>query len=290
MKILLLIVTLTFSLNTAATESFTLTDDDGYKVNFTQPAKRIISLAPHATELLFSAGATDQIIATVSYSDFPEQAKAIPRIGSYKKIDMESVVKINPDLIIAWNSGGVEQQLEDLKKLGYKVYLSEPRSFEDVAANIINMGKILGTSEIAKINASSYLKELDQLKKKYNNLKTVDVFYQVWNIPLRTINNGHLISSVIEFCGGHNVFGDLSMRAPKVGIESVIQKNPQAIIIGMSENRKDWVDPWFQWKSIDAVKNKHVYSVNADLIVRQGPRILQGTKLVCEVLEKVRGN
>lgn len=274
--------------NIATSASFKVIDDDGHAVVFNKPAVRIISLSPHATELLFAAGATNQVVATVSYSDYPPQAKNIIRIGSYKKIDLESVVKINPDLIIAWNSGGNQQQIEDLKKLGYKVYFSEPRSFEDVATNIKNMGKILGTSEVSETNAGMYLKELVRLKKKYNKLKKVDVFYQVWNKPLMTINNGHLISNVIEFCGGHNVFGEATIRAPKVGIESVIKKNPQAIIIGMSENRKDWVEPWFQWQSINAVKNKHVYSVNADLIVRQGPRILQGAKLVCEMLEKVR--
>jgi len=277
----------TFSQDILAS-SFTVIDDDNNTVTFDGPAKRIISLSPHATELLFSAGATNQIVAVVNYSDYPPQAKKIPRIGSYKKIDLESVVKLNPDLIIAWNSGGPEQQISDLRKLGFKLYFSEPRTFEDVASNIKNMGKILGTSGIADSNASTYLKELTRLQKKYNNLKQVNVFYQVWNKPLMTINNGHLISNVIEFCGGYNVFADATIRAPKVGIESVIEKNPQAIIIGMSDNRKDWVEPWFQWRSINAVKNKHVYSVNADLIVRQGPRILQGAELVCEILEKVR--
>jgi len=280
---------ISFSHNTLA-KSFTVIDDDQYAVTFEKPAKRIISLSPHATELLFSAGATNQIIAAVNYSDHPPQAKTIPRIGSYKKIDLESVVKFKPDLIIAWNSGGHEQQISDLKKLGFKLYFSEPRSFEDVASNIINMGKILGTTEVANSNAAIYLKELKRLHKKYNNLKKLNVFYQVWNKPLMSINNGHLISKVIQFCGGHNVFGNVTIRAPKVGIESVIEKNPDAIIIGMSEDRKDWVEPWYKWQSINAVKNKHVYSVNADLIVRQGPRILQGTSLVCEALDKVRNS
>ena len=240
--------------------------------------------------MLFAAGATDQIAATVNYSDYPPEAKKIPRIGSYKKIDLESIVKINPDLIIGWKGGGSEEQIEDFKRLGYKVYFSEPKSFENVATNIINMGEILGTQKIAKVNADRFLDELLQLKKKYQNLKKVDVFYQVWNKPLMTINNDHLITEVINFCGGHNVFGSLYMRAPRVNIESVIQKNPKAIIIGMSENRKDWIAPWFKWTAIDAVKNRHVYSVNADLIVRQGPRILQGTKMVCEALERVRGS
>ncbi|MDH5392271.1 MAG: cobalamin-binding protein [Gammaproteobacteria bacterium] len=288
MKLFAVIFILLLSLNVSVAGVFQIKDDENRMVSFSKPAVRIISLSPHATELLFSAGATDQIVATVSYSDYPPQAKQIPRIGSYKKIDLESVVKIDPDLIVAWNSGGAEQQIQDLKKLGYKIYFSEPRTFEDVANNISNMGKILGTESVARQSAGMYLDELARLKLQYNNLETVRVFYQVWNKPLRTINNGHLISSVIAFCGGHNVFGNLSIRAPKVGIESVIEKNPEAIIIGMTENRKEWVEPWFQWPSIDAVRNKHVYNVNADLIVRQGPRILQGAKRVCEVLEKVR--
>lgn len=294
MKIKTLILAVTcinfIIVNIAISASFNVIDDDGHTVAFTKPAIRIISLSPHATELLFSAGATNQIVATVSYSDYPPQAKTIKRIGSYKKIDLESVVKINPDLIIAWNSGGNQQQIEDLKKLGFKVYFSEPRSFEDVATNIVNMGIILGTSTIANIKADEYLNELSRLKVKYRNLEKVKVFYQVWNKPLITINDGHLINSVIEFCGGSNVFGSLSMRAPRVGIESVIQKNPEAIIIGMSESRKDWVEPWFKWQSIDAVKNKNIYTINADLIVRQGPRILQGAKLLCEKLVDVRNN
>ena len=290
MKLLSVLFVLFMFSGISSAEPFQLIDDENNLVSFSQPAKRIISLSPHATELLFAAGATQQIIATVSYSDYPPQAKEIPRIGSYKKIDLESVVKINPDLIIAWNSGGSEQQINNLKKLGYKIYYSEPRTYKDVAANILKMGKILGTSDIAKTNAGDYIDELGKLKKKYNNLKKVNVFYQVWNEPLMSINNDHLISRVIQFCGGHNVFGDVTIRAPKVGIESVIEKNPDAIIIGMSENRKDWVEPWFKWQSINAARNKHIYSVNADLIVRQGPRILQGTNLVCEALNKARND
>lgn len=288
MRELFFILALSFSINASAAELFKITDDDGRVISFEQPAKRIISLSPHATELLFAAGATKQIIATVSYSDYPEAAKKIPRIGSHNKIDLESVIRLNPDLIIVWNNGGSAQQIKDLIKLGYKVYSSEPKKFEDVAINIQKLGKILGTSDVADIKASAFLKELEALKQRFTSREKIKVFYQVWNQPLMTINNGHMITDIIEFCGGVNVFASLRIRAPKVDIESIIDKNPQAIIIGMSENRKDWVESWHQWKSIDAVKNNRIFTVNADLIVRQGPRVLQGAKLVCEALEKVR--
>jgi len=273
---------------TNAAFCFEIIDDENNSVAFTKPVQRIISLSPHATELLFAAGATDQIIATVSYSDYPEAARSIPRIGSYKKIDLESVIKLKPDLIVAWKSGGSLEQIHELQRLGYKVYFSEPRDFKGVADNISKFGRILGTEKISRVNANSFVSELDNLEKKYKNLKPVSVFYQVWNTPLMTINNGHLITNVIEFCGGRNVFGELSARAPRVSVESVISKDPQAIIIGMSENRKGWEAEWYKWDALQAVRAKHVYTVNADYIVRQGPRILKGTKQVCEILESVR--
>lgn len=290
MKFIVFLFLIINSSHVSGATSFQVADDDGNIVTFSKPAKRIISLSPHATELLFAAGASDQIVATISYSDFPEQAKKIPRIGSHEKIDLESVININPDLIIVWKSGGSSQQIDDIKKLGYKIYSSEPKSFESVAANIVNMGKILGTNIIANKKADSFLNNLNALRNKFHNLELVDVFYQVWNQPLMTINNGHLITDIIELCGGRNVFANLPARAPKVDIESVIEKNPQAILIGMSENRNDWIEPWFKWQSIYAVKHKHVYGINADYIVRQGPRVLKGIKQVCGILENIRNS
>ena len=287
MKISLFIIALLFS---QYSSGFEVTDDENNTVTFEKHAKRIISLSPHATELLFAAGATDQIVATVSYSDYPVEAKKIPRIGSYKKIDLESVIKINPDLIVVWQSGGSVKQIQDFKRFGFKVYNSEPKSFRDVANNISNMGKILGTEKIADKKANEYLIELEELRSLYHNKTIVNVFYQVWNNPLMTINKDHLITGVIELCGGENVFGELAARAPRVSIESVIQKNPQAIIIGMSVKRESWINDWSKWGSLNAVKSGHIYAVNADYIVRQGPRILKGISQVCEILEGVRNH
>ena len=268
--------------------SFEIIDDENNTVMFDGPVERVISLSPHATELLYKAGATNQILATVSYSDFPEAAKALPRIGSYKKLDLESVIKLKPDLIVAWKSSGSLDQVNELERLGYKIYFSEPKDFKGIAENIIKFGRILGTGNIAAERANSFLNELNTLKLTYKNLKPVSVFYQVWNNPLMTINKDHLITNVIDLCGGRNVFGELFARAPRVSIESVILKNPQVIIIGMSDNRKGWVKEWYKWDVLQAVKEKHVYTVNADYIVRQGPRVLKGAKKVCEILENVR--
>jgi len=263
-------------------------DDGGEAFEFSQPVQRIISLAPHATELLFAAGATDQIVGTVSYSDYPEAAKKVPLIGSYNQIDIERIMFKKPDLIVAWSGGNSIEQIKKLKSLGLNVFISEPKVFEDVAKNIRSMGKLMATEKIADRVASNFLVELEQLKKDYPAAKPVRVFYQVWNEPLMTISDGHLISQVIAFCSGENIFGDLDIIAPRVSVEAVIEKNPDVIVAGMTKDRALWLKQWNKWTIIKAVKNQHVYAIDASLVIRQTPRILQGTRKMCEYLSRVR--
>ena len=277
-----------FFLSLTVQAEITVVDDAGNTLIFSQPVKRIVSLAPHATELLFAAGATKQITGTVTYSDYPEAAKKIPRIGSYNKFDLESIIAMSPDLIFAWQDGNPEEQLNKMREMGFNIFISEPRKFKDVAENIRSMGKLLGTEKVAEQKAKAFLTELDNLKHQYQPRKLVNIFYQVWNEPLITIGSGHLVGQVIKFCGGRNVFGDLSVISPRVSIEAVMEKNPDVIVAGMALGREDWIEQWQKWKGLKAVKNKHVYAIDADLIVRQTPRVLKGTRLMCEYLDRVR--
>jgi len=271
-----------------ANERIQVIDDEGEKIEFLQVVKRIVSLAPHATELLFSAGATNQIVGTVSYSDYPPAAKKIPLIGSYNRIDIENIISKNPDLIVAWSGGNSTDDINKLKSLGFKVFISEPKNFNDVAENIRSMGRLMATEKTAEPVAIQFLADFKQLKKDYPKNKAVRVFYQVWNDPLMTISDGHLIGKVISFCSGENVFGDLSTISPRVSIESVIEKNPDVIVAGMTKDRRLWLKEWNKWAVIKAVKNKHVYPIDASLVIRQTPRILQGTRKMCEILNEVR--
>jgi len=279
-----------FSTQIIANERIRVIDDEGQNIEFSQPVKRIISLAPHATELLFSAGATNQIVGTVSYSDYPPAAKKIPLIGSYNRIDIERILSKSPDLIVAWTGGNSLDDINKLKSLGFKVFISEPKKFTDVAENIRSMGQLMATEKIAEPVAVKFLADLKQLKKDYPKNKPVRVFYQVWNDPLMTISNGHLIGKVISFCSGDNVFGNLTTIAPRVSIETVIEKNPEVIVAGMTKDRQLWLKEWDKWTVIKAVKNKHVYPIDASLVIRQTPRILQGTREMCEIFNEVRKN
>lgn len=265
-----------------------LVDDGGHEIRLAHLPARIVSLAPHVTELLFAAGASEQVIGAVEFSDYPEQAKLIPRVGSYNKFDVERIVALNPDLIIAWKSGNPDSQVNELIKLGFKVYFNEPRQLEDVALSLRQLGRLMATEEVADRVADEYEQRLSALRNQYKNRVKVRVFYQVWKEPLFTVNGEHIISRVIELCGGVNVFSDLKVLAPNIDKESVIAENPDVIVAGMNDSRLDWLSNWKQWTSINAVKNNHLYAIDADLIVRHTPRILLGIERMCMHLDKAR--
>ncbi len=287
-KIISLIV-LMLIVNSAYCE-ITVTDDSGSELILAKPVTRIISLAPHITELLYAAGAGEQILGTVSYSDYPPAAKNIPVIGSYVKVDYEKVLALQPDVVIYWKSGNPQSMIDGIRKLDLKLFNSEPDDFEDIALSIKALGRLMGTEAVADKRAQQYLRRLEKLRKKYadKNNKKVRVFYQVWNRPLMTINKQHLVNDIIEFCGGVNVFGELDTIAPTVDMESVMQKNPDVIITGMAKGRELWLDEWQKWQTISAVKSNSVYAIDAGLIVRQTPRIVDGTQKMCEMLQDYR--
>jgi len=261
-------------------------DDTLQAVELSQPAQRVISLSPHVTELLYEAGANTQIIAAVEYSNYPEAAKRLPRVGSGYKLDIEAILGLKPDLVIGWKSGNQQAQLEQLKKLGLTIYLSEPKTLEDIAENLRDIGSLTGKEKTANKKADDFLKGIERLKQSNKSNKKVRVFYQVWQQPLFTINGNHIISHIIELCGGENVFAELSVVSPQIDRESVISRNPDVIVAGVGDGREGWLGNWKKWGSINAVKNNQLYGIDADLIVRHTPRILQGASLMCDALLK----
>jgi len=275
------------SLNSSA-EPIRVKDNADLLVELSQPAKRIISLSPHITELLYSVGAGESILAAVDFSDYPEQANDLPRIGSGYQLDVEAIISLQPDLIVAWQSGNNQAQLQQLKKLGFNLYLSEPKSLTDIAENLTDLGVLVGNQELAKKQAKKYRSKLESLKQRYKDSEKVLVFYQVWQNPLFTVNKQHIISQIIEMCGGDNIFKELSILSPQVDIESVIVRNPDVIVAGIGESRDDWLSNWSAWTSINAVKNNQLYGIEADLIVRHTLRILQGAELMCQALQDAR--
>jgi iron complex transport system substrate-binding protein len=277
-------------LATNAHAEVSVRDDIGNTVKLAQPAKRIISLAPHMTETLFAAGAGAQIVGTVDYSDYPEAAKKIQRVGGYSRFDLEAVAALKPDLIVGWQSGNAAAHLDKLKSLGYTIYISQPNRIDDVASEIERLGILAGTNAVAAAEAKRFRDRLAELRGKYAGKASVRTFYQIWKQPLMTIGKNQIISDVIRLCGGENVFGTLEQMAPTVSVEAVIAANPEAIIAsGMGDSRPEWLDDWKKWTSIEAVKRDNLFFVPPELIQRHTPRLLDGTERLCQHLETVRG-
>lgn len=264
-------------------------DDGGSNVTLDRPASKIISLSPHITELLFAAGAGDKIVATVVGSNYPEAALTIKKIGRAGQLDYESILALQPDLIVGWLSGNRKENISRLRKLGLKVFLSEPRKLEGISANIKKLGLLAGTGKKAKQSVNSYQNKLHDLKLKYSNKKPVKVFYLLWHKPILTINSKHIISDVIKLCGGVNIFGQQAVYTPTVDFESVLQKNPDVIITTSMGNKKPgWLEHWQQWQEISAVENNNFLWLEPDWIHRQTPRILLAAGKMCGFLENVR--
>lgn len=273
----------------AAQPSLSVVDYAGRTVALPAPAKRIVALAPHIVENLFAAGAGDRVVGVVDYCDYPEQAQKIPKVGAISAHSLEAIIALKPDLVVVWGSLGGGTILSKLEALGLTAYVSDPHTLPDVARSIRDYGALAGTLEQAEQAATDYTQQLSTLTARYQQKTPVSVLYQVWYQPLQTLNDKHIISDVIRLCGGQNAFGDAPTLAPKISIESVMARNPDAIIAsGMGEARPDWLDNWLAWPSLTAVKNKHLFFVPPDIIQRHTPRILQGAQLMCEQLEQVR--
>jgi iron complex transport system substrate-binding protein len=287
MKCFLLLAAWLVSLH--ASGAITVTDATGNTIVLQRPAQRVVTLAPHVTELVFAAGGGDRIVGTVGYSDFPPAAKDIPRVGDHKQLDIERIVALKPDLLVVWLHGNSERQLEHLRKLGIPLFYSEPHKLDDIPENILRIGQLMGTEKQAAQTAAEQRQQLARLKAQYQNRPPVRVFYQVWGRPVYTLNGKHIISDVLRLCGGENIFASLSVTAPTVSTEAVLLENPEAMITGdRRDASKAGLEIWHQYSSLLAVQRGNLFAIDADLLNRAGPRLLQGAAAVCEKLELAR--
>lgn len=264
-------------------------DDAGQEVRLPSPARRIVSLSPHATELLFAAGAGAYVVGTVEFSDYPAEARTIPRVGSYTAIDLERIVALKPDLVVGWYSGNGNGTLERIRRLGLTVYATEPRRFEDVLQSIEALGTLAGTAAQANTTVAQLRERLARLRTAYANSTLLTVFYEVWHQPLMTVGGSHLVTHVIETCGGRNVFTALEPLAPTLDVEAVLAADPEVILAsGMDEARPEWLDEWRRWPQLRAVREGNLFFIPPDLLQRPTPRLLDGAERLCEALESVR--
>jgi iron complex transport system substrate-binding protein len=263
-------------------------DDFNRVIVLESPARRIVSLSPHNTENLFSAGLGDRIVGVDEYSRYPEPAGEIASVGSAVQINIEAIIALEPDLIVVWQTASNNGKLEKLDELGYTLYYSEPRTFDDIIENIEDFAILGDTTSDIFPSPDTLRLELAQLKNRYGSLKTQSVFYQVWTNPLMTLNGDHFISRVLEVCGARNIFSGLTLIAPRVNVEAVVQANPDVIITGDSGGTAADMSMWETWQNITAVANNNYLFVDSDIMHRHTARMIMGIRTLCQQIDQTR--
>ncbi|GIZ52149.1 cobalamin-binding protein [Noviherbaspirillum aridicola] len=271
----------------ASVAAVSATDDTGQTITLPAPARRIVSLAPHATELLFAAGAGNAVVGVTEFSDYPEQARRVPSVGNGQTLDLERIVALKPDLVVGWHTGLASGQLARLEAVGIRVFRSAPSDFAAIAASLEGLGRLAGHEGAGTTAAADFRKRLTILQERYRDRRRVSVFYQIWRSPLMTLNGKHMVSSALRLCGAENVFADLPQLAPTVSEEAVVRADPEAIIASTGE-QDHVLAGWKRFSGMRAVRRGNLLTVDGGLLNRAGPRVLDGTEELCRLLDEVR--
>lgn len=255
-----------------------------------RPLNRVISLAPHVTELIYAAGAGDRIVGTVISSDYPADAQRIPRIGDGMNIDTERALTLRPDLVIAWQPAGAARTLAPvLGRLGIPLVFSEPARLDDIPAEVVRMGEYFKTEGVATAAAEVMAQRLAALRVRYAGKPPVRVFIQIGSDPLYTVGNDPLMNDVLATCGGVNLFRDAAVAAPQVSEETVLQKQPAVVIVPSSQPGVRARDA-ARWQTLHlpAAMAGHIHGMNPDVLFRPGPRLIDAAEALCRLLDESR--
>src|SRR5215468_3124938 len=270
----------------------TVRDDLGSAVEVGPAPLRLVSLTPGATEMLFAAGAGAQLIATVQYSSEPAAARAVPRIGDVATIDMERLVALRPEVVIAWPAGGNPAQRAKIAALGIPLYQQQVARLADLPGSLRRLGMLAGTESVAEQTAAALEARLGALVRTYSAATPLrqrpTVLLQVWNRPVYTVGGRHLMSDALALCGARNVFADLPEPGPLVDTEAVIARNPDIILAAAPTGEgATWVADWQRFPGLAAVRNHRVVAFENQALSRLGPSVLDATEELCRTIARV---
>jgi len=270
----------------ADTQALQGTDDRGVTISLGKPAERIVTLAPHLAEIAFAAGAGAKLAGVSSFSLHPAGAERLPVVASHGRVDIERLIALRPDLVLAWQSGNSPLQIDRLERLGLRVFVTETRALSDVPRLVRLIGTLAGSVEAAETRARQFENEIADLRKRYAEERRVAVFLEIWHRPMLTVNGAHLISDALRLCGGRNVFAAARTLTPLVSREQILQARPEAIVTGGFGSEA--LQAWKGLERVPAVRNRRIYAIDPDRLHAQGPHVLEGVRALCERLELAR--
>jgi len=275
-----------FAAVSAAAHALQATDDRGVTISLVRPAWRMVTLAPHLAEIAFAAGAGAKLAGVSSFSRHPAEAQRLPVVASYGRVDVERLIALRPDLVLAWKSGNSPLQIDRLERIGIRVFVTEARALADIPRIVRLVGALADSAEVAEGRARQFENEVADLRKRYAAERRVAVFLEIWHAPLLTVNGGHLISDALRLCGGHNVFAAAKTLTPLVSREQILDARPEAIVTGGFGSEA--LQAWKGLESVPAVRNRRIYAIDPDWLHAQGPHVLEGVRALCGRLELAR--
>jgi iron complex transport system substrate-binding protein len=286
---LFLLWSLVILLGTSASFSASLKvrDEAGREVTFPFPPKRIVSLAPNITEILFSLGLDGEIVGVSVHCNFPEKAKSKPRVGSYISLDFEKITSLKPDLIIATGAGNTRDMVDRLGKLGFPSYVIYPKNFDDILKSILHIGQVVNREKEAKQITDGMRKRSQRVIELTKGLPRPKVFIQIGDTPIVTVGKGSFADDLIRLARGENIAGKEKEVYPRFGMEEILKRSPEVIVISSMNPKGDYqkvLREWNQWKTIPAVKNGRIHLIDSDLLDRPSPRIVDGLEELARVL------
>lgn len=250
-----------------------------------RPKERIISLAPDLTENLFAIGAGSRLVGVIGGSDYPKAARKLPQVGAYNRLDLEAILALHPDLILAWKHT-FSRQLDILRRLGIPIYVVNPLKLTDMGNMFLKLGELTGQRRAALLLAKQFSVAMERLQKLYSGRQKIDVFYQLGASFGWTINGQSLINEMISLCGGQNIFGEIKGTASRVGFESLVKADPDLIVSDQQDNQ--WKERWQNWVMLRAVKRGLLFSIPPDWVERASPRMVKGAAYLCQIFDKAR--
>lgn len=258
-----------------------------------EPAPRIVSLAPHLTELAFDAGIGDRLVGVVEWSDHPEAARRLPRIGDAFRFDLEAIVRLETSDALAWQDGTPAAAIDALEDLGIRVHSIRTRSLLEIGDALRRIGALGGRPEAGSAAAHRFVQQLEGLSRdrtvESGSASTgppIPVLYQISERPLFTLGGHHVINEVFELCGATNVFADVDAAAMTIDFEAALARQPLAIIAGSDAAAPAVLDRWRDNGGTPASRCGHLLAVDPDLLVRPTPRILDGARRLCGWLDQ----
>jgi iron complex transport system substrate-binding protein len=286
----LAVLAATLVVTCAAAAEIRVTDDRGRALVLPQPATRIVTLSPHLAEIAFAAGAGAKVVGVSAYTDFPPAAARLPIVSDHGKVNFEEVARLKPDLALMWASGNRAPDFDRLEARGVPVFATEARRPEDIVRILRQVGQLAGTEGAADAAARELEAGFAGLRERYRGRALVRVFYEIWPEPLMTVNGQHLISHLVEMCGGQNVFAGAAPLTPTISREQVLAADPDAIVIAAPAPRAAGRIAFWRGSQLRAGREGKVYAVDPAAAHRMSPRIIDGGTELCETLARARGN